>query len=73
MWNDGQNAADHHADLIRVRARIVNENLQGNTPGQITSSKEAREYRLKVIDTMISQSSTEMSVNPIAKQGEVYH
>lgn len=71
MWNDEKNAADHHADMIKVRARIANEKLQGNSAGQIASAKEARDYRLRVIDTMISQAETEMSVVP-AKQGEVY-
>jgi hypothetical protein len=71
MWNDEKNAAEHHADLVRVRGRVANEKLQGDSPGQITSAKDARDYRLRVIDTMISHAETEMSVTP-AKQGEVY-
>ena len=66
MWNDEKLAADHHADLLKVRARVASEKLGG---GDTTESM--KEYRLKIIDSLIEQAESEMAQTP-AKQGEVY-
>jgi hypothetical protein len=71
MWNDEKLAADHHADLLKVRARVASEKLQSGLPGQIGTTEQMKEYRLKVIDNMIEQAESEMAQKP-AKQGEVY-
>lgn len=71
MWNDEKLAADHHADLLKVRARVASEKLQSGLPGQIGTTEQMKEYRLKVIDNMIEQAESEMTQKP-AKQGEVY-
>lgn len=70
MWNDEKLAADHHADLLKVRARVASEKLGGGdtTDGYTESMKE---YRLKIIDSLIEQAESEMAQTP-AKQGEVY-
>lgn len=71
MWNDKQNAEDHHADLLKVRARVASEKLQHQAPGQIGSAQDMKDYRLKTIDTLIETSSKEMrQVGP--KTGEFY-
>ena len=71
MWNDKQNAEDHHADLLKVRARVASEKLQDQAPGQIGSAQDMKDYRLKTIDTLIETSSKEMrQVGP--KTGEFY-
>ena len=71
MWNDKQNAEDHHADLLKVRARVASEKLQDQAPGQIGSAQDMQDYRLKTIDTLIEISSKEMrQVGP--KTGEFY-
>ena len=71
MWNDKQNAEDHHADLLKVRARVASEKLQDQAPGQIGSAQDMKDYRLKTIDTLIEISSKEMrQVGP--KTGEFY-
>jgi|TARA_R110000824_G_scaffold197463_2_gene381003 hypothetical protein len=72
MWNDEQNAADHHADLLRVRARVASEKLQEGAPGQIGTTQQMKEYRLKTLDAMISQAETEMSAKSVASKAEFY-
>jgi hypothetical protein len=72
MWNDEQNAADHHADLLRVRARVASEKLQDTAPGQIGTTQQMKEYRLKTLDAMISQAETEMSAKSVASKAEFY-
>ena len=71
MWTDEANAAAHHADLLKVRARVASEKIQDGTPGQIGTSQQMHEYRLKTIDEMIKQAESEMVQKP-ARQGEVY-
>lgn len=71
MWNDEKLAADHHADLLKVRARVSSEKLQSGLPGQIGTTEEMKQYRLKVLDSLIEQAESEMAHKP-AKQGEVY-
>lgn len=72
MWNDEKLAADHHADLLKVRARVSSEKLQSGLPGQIGTTEEMKDYRLKVLDSLIAQAESEMAHKP-AKQGEVYN
>lgn len=71
MWTDKKNAADHLADLRKVRETVEAERLQYNTPGQISSAQEAKKYRLGVIDKLIQASEAEASPIP-QKQGELY-
>jgi len=59
MWTDEKNALDHLEDLKRVRARIEKEELQGQEAGQISTTPQMQEYRLKVIDSLIKQSEFE--------------
>jgi hypothetical protein len=72
MWNDEKNAAEHYEDLKKVKARIESEPLQIELPGQISTSKDMRDYRLKTIDALIKASESEMAMAVPAKQGEVY-
>jgi hypothetical protein len=71
MWTDKHTAAAHHEDLLKVRTRVASEKFQDETPGQIGTSKQMHEYRLKVLDDMIKQAESEMAHIP-AKQGDVY-
>jgi len=71
MWTDKHTAAAHHEDLLKVRARVASEKFQEENAGQIGTSKQMHEYRLKVLDDMIKQSESEMTQTP-TKQGDVY-
>jgi len=50
MWTDEKNALEHLIDLKRVKARIETEAQQEEKAGQIHTTAEQKEYRLKVLD-----------------------
>ena len=72
MWTDEKNALERLIDLKRVKARIETEAQQEEKAGQIHTTAEQKEYRLKVLDKLIAQSELEKKKKKTEKQGEVY-